>query len=191
MLCELRPDKCCWGVMRSGLFPNPRHVYPMSPSDIRLVPDSGRNPCLISWRQDFGKPIGASLVRNRGTSRFSGLPGRAVSADPIEENIRLSAGPLQVVGLTKSKPRKKVEFSRISAMRTHVRKNPHPTRVKDRSWDSTFAGRSNAPIGYESQDIYEQCRSLVGGRTSHPRISKIQFEDSSGGAVRLAEAIEK
>jgi hypothetical protein len=191
MLRELRSDKCCPSVPRSGLFPNPRHVYSMSPSNIRLTPDSGRNPCLIPWREDAGKPIGTSLATNRGTSCFTGLSGRAASADSTRENIRLSAGSLRVIALTGPKPQGEAEFYRISGMQASVRKNPHPASVKNRSWGSTFAARSAASIGRESRYVSGQCCSQAHGKARYLGIPKMSLESPSEGTVRLAGVIEK
>jgi hypothetical protein len=145
MLREFRPDKSCQGVPRSRLFANPDHIYSISPSNIRLIPDSGRTSRLIPRAGDANRPIGTHPARNRGMSSLPGLSNRAASADYAGDNIRLSARYLQVICLMLAKPERGTEFSRISAMRTHVRKNPHPARVEDRSRGSRFAGRSNAP----------------------------------------------
>jgi hypothetical protein len=191
MLCEFKPDKCCRDVARSSLFPNPRQVCSLSISNIRLTSDFGCRARLIPWRKEAGKPIGTSLVRNRGTSCFSGLPAKAASADPAGRNVRPSVWPRKVVASMESKSSKEVEFRRISATQTSVRKNPQSARVKDRSWDSMLVVRSAESIGRESRYISGQWCSQMHGKVRHLRIPKRLLKILPEGAVWLAEVSEK
>lgn len=190
-LCEFRPNKRRDGVPASGSRPNPGHIYSMYPSNIRLIRDSGRNPRLVPWRENASKPIGTSLVRNRGTSCFSGLPAKAASADPVGGNVRPSVWLLRVVALMESKSSREVEFRRISATQTSLRKNPQSARVKDRSWDSMLVVRSAESIGRESRYISGQWCSQMHGKVRHLRIPKRLLKILPEGAVWLAEVSEE
>ena len=191
-------------VPHSRSFLSLGRLYSMPCNNIRLIPGPGSTSRAISRAGDADGPIGVRPVRNRGTAPAPNVSGQAVSADFIEENIRLFTRLLHVMGLMGSKPDARFASRPKSAVQTSVHKTIHRTLSGDRNHKGAFAGRPGGPIGPEPQGVSGEpdsgflrtaaIRHWFGeaqDNAHYLRIPQTPLENSLEGTVRMAGAAEK